>query len=644
MGCRSSKYVDQTPSSQAISKGGRPAEIGDSPRMQKAVSAKQRKFSDSSFLSAASTQYATPSTSCADLGAITKFESSSPILSLPLPVVPEVLVIHKSRRMSQFMSATVTVKNNSHRNVTISFLDYEGIEKVFRESLPAWDSHTQETFVGSAWRVRDIQSNEILHTYRVEEEGHTVFKVTDLDDPIRSIRSNEKVNLLFINQRSRPVKIYWVHYDGTERFITEVKSWGQYPIMSFVGHAWCIREVDSEQEVNRFTVETGRVDNYAIVHLIPAEPDSRSHLKKQFTMKDDESTCDSILQSYTSSGWSFAGYTSNPIHELTENLKTTEKRFFDRSFPPVSTSLGSPEFQSLQWKRISDLHNYPRLFGDNMTSANIKQGKLRNCYLMQVLAALPSKPNVLSELVTPSSYNPLGVYSVKLYYFNQPIYIVVDDYLPVQAGTDSLFFAKMADSSLFWVSIVEKAFAKLNRSYFKLDSDHTLTPANLVLGLITGRGSGAGRVFDWHIDATVDNVQPLIQQDRFWSLLLKLFCEERLVVCSSKDQDTDGLRSSTLHKNQLIKANGIVARHGYTICKLAEENLGESSEKVRLLCLRNSWGKRDWNGDWSNGSPLWDSYPEIRANLCPSEDMTEHGLFWMSYDDFISNFEVVYTD
>ena len=49
--------------------------------------------------------------------------------------------------------------------------------------------------------------------------------------------------------------------------------------------------------------------------------------------------------------------------------------------------------------------------------------------------------------------------------------------------------------------------------------------------------------------------------------------------------------------------NGIVAGHAYSVISIHE--FTNYNKEVRLLRLRNPWGKLEWNGDWSDRSPLW---------------------------------------
>jgi hypothetical protein len=49
-------------------------------------------------------------------------------------------------------------------------------------------------------------------------------------------------------------------------------------------------------------------------------------------------------------------------------------------------------------------------------------------------------------------------------------------------------------------------------------------------------------------------------------------------------------------------------------------------DDVQLLRLRNPWGHKEWNGDWSDKSPLWTR--RMKAKLASSYVDEEDGAFW----------------
>ena len=77
---------------------------------------------------------------------------------------------------------------------------------------------------------------------------------------------------------------------------------------------------------------------------------------------------------------------------------------------------------------------------------------------------------------------------------------------------------------------------------------------------------------------------------------------------------------------------GLVPGHAYSIIE-AKEGLG-----VKLLKIRNPWGKYEWDGDWSDESDLWTD--EMIDHFQPVFD-TSDGTFWMSLEDFIMRYDSV---
>jgi calpain-15 len=81
---------------------------------------------------------------------------------------------------------------------------------------------------------------------------------------------------------------------------------------------------------------------------------------------------------------------------------------------------------------------------------------------------------------------------------------------------------------------------------------------------------------------------------------------------------------------------GLVAAHAYTIIAVKQE-ADSDGEEVRLVQLRNPWGKFEWNGDWSDTSPRWSE--ELRDAVGWSN--ADDGTFWMCFEDFKRYFKWV---
>ncbi|XP_012664550.1 calpain-12 [Otolemur garnettii] len=83
--------------------------------------------------------------------------------------------------------------------------------------------------------------------------------------------------------------------------------------------------------------------------------------------------------------------------------------------------------------------------------------------------------------------------------------------------------------------------------------------------------------------------------------------------------------------------DGLVKGHAYSVTGTHKVFLGFT--KVRLLRLRNPWGRVEWTGAWSDSCPRWGTLPaEWRDALLVKK---EDGEFWMELQDFLRHFDTV---
>jgi len=60
---------------------------------------------------------------------------------------------------------------------------------------------------------------------------------------------------------------------------------------------------------------------------------------------------------------------------------------------------------------------------------------------------------------------------------------------------------------------------------------------------------------------------------------------------------------------------------------------------VKLIQLRNPWGKFEWTGKWADNDAAWDEHPNVKQQLNPTFE--DDGIFFMSYEDFEKNYKKV---
>ncbi|CAM9690073.1 unnamed protein product, partial [Sphacelaria rigidula] len=71
--------------------------------------------------------------------------------------------------------------------------------------------------------------------------------------------------------------------------------------------------------------------------------------------------------------------------------------------------------------------------------------------------------------------------------------------------------------------------------------------------------------------------------------------------------------------------------------KARQRDGGGPGQPLRLLRVRNPWGKTEWNGEWSDKSDRWsDSVREVLGWSKKND-----GTFWMTWQDFMTRFQLV---
>ncbi|KAM3956638.1 von Hippel-Lindau protein [Aphomia sociella] len=75
--------------------------------------------------------------------------------------------------------------------------------------------------------------------YETNEKGERVF--------IRSIESEKRVHLRFVNKTSRPVDVWWRDFNGARRLYIRMKSRSYYNVDSFLTHPWEFTDVNTKE-------------------------------------------------------------------------------------------------------------------------------------------------------------------------------------------------------------------------------------------------------------------------------------------------------------------------------------------------------------------------------------------------------------
>ena len=269
------------------------------------------------------------------------------------------------------------------------------------------------------------------------------------------------------------------------------------------------------------------------------------------------------------------------------------------------------------WERSE---NIKRIFYSNSAQPrldNIRQGEyIGDCYFLSALGSLckedndDSKKDYLKKLVKVVKIDKNNIiYSVKLNINGIWKHVLVDNYFPFilnQSGKLNFCFGSSFKKEL-WVSLFEKAWAKVNGCYARI-----------------GSGGYCGEAFDVLTDTYTEliHVKSFVDKKEILWKKLKLEKDNNYVMCA-------GSKHFNLWDN-----NGLISNHAYTLINLYE--LPE--ENLKLVKLRNPWGEREFIGDWSDKSSKWTE--QIKKKVCFEEEKDD-GIFYMSFDDFIKFYNIV---
>ncbi|KAG4234774.1 hypothetical protein PC116_g17060 [Phytophthora cactorum] len=188
-----------------------------------------------------------------------------------------------------------------------------------------------------------------------------------------------------------------------------------------------------------------------------------------------------------------------------------------------------------------------------------------------------------------------------------------------------------------WVSLIEKAYLKLNGGY-------DFPGGNSGIDLFALTGWIPERV---PVSELIDAPST---EERLWEQLKSAFHYGDCIITMSTGDIT----------KQKAKAIGLVPMHVYAVLNVYElsnnSNLSREGKKIRLLQVKNPWRKMSWKGPYSrHDKTRWDSAvgDELRAyqrQFYASEEteseeaggQQDDGLFWIDFESVKQYFESLY--
>ena len=260
------------------------------------------------------------------------------------------------------------------------------------------------------------------------------------------------------------------------------------------------------------------------------------------------------------------------------------------------------------WAKLGDIMDTNKisvLKNNQKLSQDVVQGELGDCYFLSVLAAFGEEPNIINKIIDPKEKGNNGSYTANVIIHGEPVKIVVDDSFPVANDTKLAFAGINENSGNIWPMVLEKAWAKCNRSY------EDIIPGN----------SADAFAF----------LSPAPFNTYYHNAETRPMLFETITEANKKGYIVLADITETAATNlETLSKLGLITNHAYTVINSAVLKKSNGAE-IKLLKMKNMWGTNEWVGDWSDNSSKWTQEFKKEVGLEPKQE----GIFWISYEDYL---------
>lgn len=236
--------------------------------------------------------------------------------------------------------------------------------------------------------------------------------------------------------------------------------------------------------------------------------------------------------------------------------------------------------------------------------SDIVQGELGDCYFLSVLSALAAEPENIKALVDADAKGNDKAFQAHVYIHGEPVSVVIDNNFPVSNGTKFAFAGLNRNTGNIWPMILEKAWAKVNKSY------EDIIPGN------------SADALEFLTPAPIDTYYHSQESAKLFEIIQNAKKNKCIILADITDTANTNLES--------LSQMGLITNHAYSVIDTAVLKRQLGSE-IHLVKMKNLWGTNEWLGDWSDGSLKWTQEFKKTVGLEEKED----GIFWMSFEDYL---------
>lgn len=283
------------------------------------------------------------------------------------------------------------------------------------------------------------------------------------------------------------------------------------------------------------------------------------------------------------------------------------------------------------------------------SSLDVMQGNLGDCWFISGMALIAMRDDIFGSLICEDrfpEFEKYGLYVFRMYRNCKVHYVVVDDRIPCMERSNGQCipaFARNRNPNEFWVSLIEKAYAKLNMRYINLTSGFIDEALQDLSGL-------APEMIRFNSE---------MSKDTFWDTFKTLSYNDSLIGASLNFLGRRDIPEDMKRELQTeARHHGIQYGHAYGVLDVREvADVADPQTIYRFLRIKNPWGKEnnmEWNGDWCDNDERWTEemrkkYNEAGFNLPSKFDKEElthvwgrnDNIFIMGFDDFMTYFNTL---
>uniref|UniRef100_A0A1A7WJG4 Calpain 10 n=1 Tax=Iconisemion striatum TaxID=60296 RepID=A0A1A7WJG4_9TELE len=304
--------------------------------------------------------------------------------------------------------------------------------------------------------------------------------------------------------------------------------------------------------------------------------------------------------------------------------------FEDLDFPCADAALFSDRSTPIArlqgeiiWRRPQEICPSPTLFPTNFSLAHAKQGLLGDCWFLCACSFLLKNQQLLNKVLPPDQPQwGNGRYkgSFQFCFWQQGDWteVTIDDRLPCIGST--LCFSRCHSPSAFWVALLEKAYAKLHGSYEHLWAGQVAEALVDLTGGVAERWSLGD--FGSEEERQTEQDSDQVRRTKLDLNLLSHVKNECALSCST--------HTSPGGLSEMSQYHALIVMEWVDVRKVSES-------EVRLLRIRNPWGRCCWGGAWTPSGVGWSSLdPDYAAHL---KSRLAEGEFWLDETEFMSQFD-----